>query len=502
MTARHSSRALVVVVVLLLLVLVVGGAGAVVVQDDVDVRGTAGVVRRAVERARAVLETHYEVEGWEKEFVLRAKAAAKLDPTFPPSLARPYATVTRMETESGSWRTVAAEPWRGEAEQVEEMCADSRWAGCRDRARHALAHGVYGLPWTMQRVAEGAEAVCQAGWGVEECVLSACAQLGAACEGADEDLVWLALLGRASLQWTPLPQFDPLRGVQWRAEAREEQEEAVAGALDEGLWGRYWVWVRALEEHVALAGQRVTDGSTASYAATVYALLLTARRLPRTGAWQTVCEVGFNGGHSALAFLTARTDVRVVSFELGQHPVSATSAAWLQRLFGAERLRVIYGDSRETLPRELGRGVECDLAFIDGGHTFDVASADILSFSLYARRRGAPLRVVLDDASHPGVAHAIWNAVDAGRLAVLSDGAVEGYRTTEPEPTFTARALLHNHPHAWYGDWQLTFAAPAGTAAPRVLSSSGERELTPPPAATANTAIIIRQTIAEGVLLL
>ncbi len=33
----------------------------------------------------------------------------------------------------------------------------------------------------------------------------------------------------------------------------------------------------------------------------------------------TMCEVGFNAGHSALAFLVADPAFRVVSFDLGAH---------------------------------------------------------------------------------------------------------------------------------------------------------------------------------------
>ncbi|CAM9373070.1 unnamed protein product, partial [Choristocarpus tenellus] len=45
----------------------------------------------------------------------------------------------------------------------------------------------------------------------------------------------------------------------------------------------------------------------------------------------TVCEVGFNAGHSALNWLlNSRPDTKVISFDLGEHPYVGHAAQFLQ----------------------------------------------------------------------------------------------------------------------------------------------------------------------------
>ena len=89
----------------------------------------------------------------------------------------------------------------------------------------------------------------------------------------------------------------------------------------------------------------------------------------------TVCETGFNVGHSASLWLSVSPNVSVVSFDLMRHSVQARAEAYLRRQPGVgERLRVVSGDSAATL--------------------------------LAARRQRAPLACDVSHASAPGREHA------------------------------------------------------------------------------------------------
>ena len=68
----------------------------------------------------------------------------------------------------------------------------------------------------------------------------------------------------------------------------------------------------------------------------------------------TVCEVGFNMGHSSLNWLLTDEAVRVVSFDLGDNAYTRHGAAYLKERFGAHRLELVVGDSAVTVPAYKG----------------------------------------------------------------------------------------------------------------------------------------------------
>lgn len=91
-----------------------------------------------------------------------------------------------------------------------------------------------------------------------------------------------------------------------------------------------------------------------------------------------IVEIGFNAGHSTGVFLAARPDVEVLSFDLGEHAYVDPAKALIDRLFPG-RHRLIKGDSRETVPAyaDAHPDESFDLIYIDGGHDFEVARADL-----------------------------------------------------------------------------------------------------------------------------
>lgn len=130
----------------------------------------------------------------------------------------------------------------------------------------------------------------------------------------------------------------------------------------------------------------------------------------------TVCETGFNAGHSSFNFLTARRDVIVHSFDIGRHRYVRLMASYLQEKFPG-RLKVTLGDSRKTIPRYFTSKnstlpLTCDLIFVDGGHRSDVPLKDIVNFAQVASQ---PYNVIFVDDVNGADVRTAW------QFAIKSD---------------------------------------------------------------------------------
>jgi len=132
----------------------------------------------------------------------------------------------------------------------------------------------------------------------------------------------------------------------------------------------------------------VTEGHSNEIPHEEYALNSLARG--RT----TICQTGFNAGHSALRFLL-HSNAHVYLFDLGSHDYAKPAADWIQDRF-PDRHSVIWGDSAQTLPsfHEQNPNLKCDLIFIDGGHSKEIAQADFGNFRAMATSTS---KVFIDD---------------------------------------------------------------------------------------------------------
>eukprot|EP00295_Goniomonas_pacifica_P002064 CAMPEP_0175811308 /NCGR_PEP_ID=MMETSP0107_2-20121207/3780_1 /TAXON_ID=195067 ORGANISM="Goniomonas pacifica, Strain CCMP1869" /NCGR_SAMPLE_ID=MMETSP0107_2 /ASSEMBLY_ACC=CAM_ASM_000203 /LENGTH=226 /DNA_ID=CAMNT_0017123107 /DNA_START=1 /DNA_END=681 /DNA_ORIENTATION=- len=95
-----------------------------------------------------------------------------------------------------------------------------------------------------------------------------------------------------------------------------------------------------------------------------------------------VCETGVNAGHSATMWLVSNPKVIYHGFDLGEHPYMKVAFDWIQQKFPG-RASLEVGDSLQTIPRwgkSVGNELLCDIVHVDGGHSYNVALADVRNF--------------------------------------------------------------------------------------------------------------------------
>ena len=157
------------------------------------------------------------------------------------------------------------------------------------------------------------------------------------------------------------------------------------------------LWPEEMEEKFRDFKKSVDNNSktTEGFSAQLPEQVLTYIHLVRAPFVKTVCETGFNAGHSTFMWLASNPKVRVFSFDIGSHGYAKAMADTLSNLF-VGRLTVTWGNSMETIPtfHKNNPDVSCDLVIIDGGHTTKIAQADMDNFRPMTSKQNI---VVLDD---------------------------------------------------------------------------------------------------------
>ena len=94
----------------------------------------------------------------------------------------------------------------------------------------------------------------------------------------------------------------------------------------------------------------------------------------------TICELGFNAGHSALIFLEGSPKTtKVYSFDLGDTLWSKRNSEYITKEYG-DRFTYIKGDSVTTLGHPTYSKLSCDILLIDGSKDGYHRRQDILLF--------------------------------------------------------------------------------------------------------------------------
>lgn len=105
-----------------------------------------------------------------------------------------------------------------------------------------------------------------------------------------------------------------------------------------------------------------------------------------TGPWvKSVCEVGFNAGHSAVVWLLANPKLVLYTFDLFDRVATRRALAHLQERFPG-RIVPFRGNSLSTVPRAQ-LPTTCDLVHVDGRHSYDYVIQDLVHMQQHASPR-------------------------------------------------------------------------------------------------------------------
>jgi hypothetical protein len=104
-------------------------------------------------------------------------------------------------------------------------------------------------------------------------------------------------------------------------------------------------------------------------------------------------------GHSAIAWLGSIPGAHLYSFDLGSHDYIGNGSLFVDRLFPG-RLTLTLGDSVASVPRFFRENplVFCDIVHVDGGHTFEIAMADLENLGARLTENGL---IFIDDTTCP-----------------------------------------------------------------------------------------------------
>ena len=117
--------------------------------------------------------------------------------------------------------------------------------------------------------------------------------------------------------------------------------------------------------------------------------------LSRVKSVKTICEIGFNCGHSAFMWLVG-SKAKLYSFDLGKHKYVRGMAEYMSKTFPG-RFFITYGSSEKTVPEFIKEhpDIKCDILSVDGAHNYHMAKTDMLNFKKLASKTGNI--VIFDD---------------------------------------------------------------------------------------------------------
>lgn len=133
-----------------------------------------------------------------------------------------------------------------------------------------------------------------------------------------------------------------------------------------------------------------------------------------------VLEIGFNGGLSAAAILSANPEIKLTSVDLGEHDYIHAAKKNIDTLFPG-RHTLLVGSSLDVLPKLASEGKVFDFIFLDGGHVEPVPRKDIENCTSLIKGNTF---VIIDDWCDAHGPHGVNQAIEdnmANGVLVLKD---------------------------------------------------------------------------------
>jgi predicted O-methyltransferase YrrM len=135
--------------------------------------------------------------------------------------------------------------------------------------------------------------------------------------------------------------------------------------------------VKWLDQYLIKNNAPIIEGHSAQYESqwTMYSHLFSSCSV------HSIAEIGFNAGHSTLIMLMSNQHLKIQSFDLGAYESSRQAWAVLKKHFPQRTLNMVWGDSTQTVPQFSSEHADTkfDIVIVDGGHTYEIAYADILN---------------------------------------------------------------------------------------------------------------------------
>jgi predicted O-methyltransferase YrrM len=132
-----------------------------------------------------------------------------------------------------------------------------------------------------------------------------------------------------------------------------------------------------LEEFYAANKINVTEGFSQQEAKQTSNLIRICKQVNP----KNILEIGFNGGHSSEIFLQ-NSNAYVCSFDIGDHfhEYLKYGKQFINTRY-PDRHTLVFGDSTKTVPNYSKNhpDIKYDIIFIDGGHDYPIAYADMLN---------------------------------------------------------------------------------------------------------------------------
>ena len=136
-----------------------------------------------------------------------------------------------------------------------------------------------------------------------------------------------------------------------------------------------------------------------------------------TQAETSMCEIGFNGGHSALLFLLGNTaeNLRFTIFDIASHSYVPVCFDYIQSKFSNVNFELIIGDSTITVPKFVDSNSRLigtyDVVHVDGGHWDHVVESDMKMAKQLVRVGGI---LVIDDTDTTHINSEVEDCIKSG----------------------------------------------------------------------------------------